>query len=67
MYVLDLDEVHLAEIMKSSKDNKMNIFPIVFDEKFWENEIMKSMENFVNEFYDFLDNVPMKIHLMSHK
>lgn len=67
MYVLDLDEVHLAEIMKSSQDNKMNIFPIVFDEKFWENQIMKSVETFVNEFYEFLDNVPMKIHLMTHK
>ena len=67
MYVLDLDEVHLAEIMKSSQDNKMNIFPIVFEENFWENQIMKSMETFVNEFYEFLENTPMKIHLMSHK
>ena len=67
MYVLDLDEVHLAEIMKSSQDHKMNIFPIVFEEDFWENQIMKSIETFVNEFYEFLENTPMKIHLMSHK
>ena len=53
VFVLDLNEVRF-EIMKSSKDNKMNIFPVVFDEKLWENEIMKSCETFVNEFYDLM-------------
>ena len=64
MYALDINNIHLAEILKSRKDNTMNIFDIEFDEKFWKKEILDNISNFVDFFYDFLGDKKQKIQLL---
>ena len=54
MYALNINSIHLSEILKSRKNNNMNIFEINFEEKFGQNEIIKNINNFVDNFYDFL-------------
>ena len=64
MYALDIKNIHLAEILKSRKDNTMNVFDIEFDEKFWKKEIFDNISNFVDFFYDFLGDKKQKIQLL---
>ena len=65
MYVLDIHKIHLAETLKSNKSNAMNIIEIDFDLKFWEKSIEKKIEEFVDDFYNFLENEDRKYRLLS--
>ena len=65
MYVLDIDRTHLAETLKSNKSNAMNIIEVKFNQEFWEKSIEKKIEEFVDDFYNFLDSDERKIQLLS--
>lgn len=65
MYLLDLNNTHLAETLKSSKNKKMNILNVDFETDFWENSIENKIEEFVDDFYNFLDNPLRKNELLS--
>ena len=67
MYTLDIPSIHLSEILKSRKNNNMNIFEIDFDEDFWENQILNNISLFVDDFYDFLKNKKRKIDLLKNE
>jgi hypothetical protein len=64
MYTLDINSIHLAEILKSRKTNDMNIFEINFDEDFWQKEIVDNISLFVDDFYEFLNDKKRKIALL---
>ena len=64
MYALDINSIHLSEILKSRKNNDMNIFEINFDEEFWQKEIVDNISLFVDDFYDFLSNKKRKVELL---
>lgn len=64
MYALDIKCIHLAEILKSRKNNNMNVNEIIFDEEFWQNEILDNISLFVDDFYDFIGNKQRKIDLL---
>ena len=64
MYALDIPKIHLAEILKSRRNNNMNIFDIQFDENFWQKEILDNISNFVDDFYDFVKDPKRKIELL---
>jgi len=64
MYSLDIPRIHLAEILKSQKNSDMNIFPIEFDEEFWQKDIVDNINIFVDRFYDFLKDPKQKIELL---
>ena len=64
MYSLDIPIIHLAEILKSQKNSDMNIFPIEFDEEFWQKDIVDNINIFVDRFYDFLKDPKQKIELL---
>ena len=64
MYALDINCIHLSEILKSRKNNDMNVNEINFDEEFWQNEILDNISLFVDDFYDFLSDKQRKIELL---
>lgn len=64
MYALDINSVHLSEILKSRKNNTMNIFEINFDDNFWQKEIVDNISLFVDDFYEFLSNKKRKVELL---
>jgi hypothetical protein len=64
MYALDINTIYLSEILKSRKNNNMNIFEIKFKEEFWQKEILDNINNFVDNFYDFLGDKKQKIALL---
>ncbi len=64
MYVLGIHRIHLAEILKSRVNNDMNIDEIIFDEEFWQTKIFDRISQFVDEFYEFLNNPKLKIDIL---
>jgi hypothetical protein len=64
MYSLDIPRIDLAETLKSNKNSDMNIFELEFDEDFWQTEIVDNINNFVDDFYEFLNSPKRKIELL---
>lgn len=64
MFLLESCETDLVEVLKNPNDNSINIINIKFDENFWEKEIMVNLENFINDFYEFLENDKRKLNLL---
>lgn len=63
MYILDIKNVHLAETLKSSKNQNMNIINISYNDDFMDN-IIEKIEQFIYDFYDFLDDDKQKEQLL---
>ena len=64
MFLLESSETDLVEVLKNPNDNSINIINVKFDENFWEKEIMVNLENFINDFYEFLENDKRKLNLL---
>lgn len=64
MYLLDSLNTELIEVLKKPNDNSINIIKIPFNEHFWENEIMVKLEDFINDFYEFLEDNDRKTQLL---
>lgn len=64
MYLLDSLNTELVEVLKKPDDDSINIIKIPFEENFWINEIITKLEDFINDFYDFLENTERKLKLL---
>ena len=64
MFLLDSLKTELIEVLKKPNDNSINIIEIPFEEDFWENQIMVKLDEFINDFYDFLENSERKLKLI---
>lgn len=65
MFALNKQKVNLAECYKKKDNIEMNVIDIPWDEDFWNDEIMHNLSNFVDDFYNFLENDDRKIKLIS--
>lgn len=65
MYVLDKKKVNLAECYKKQDEITMNVIDIHWDDEFWRKDIVENLSNFVDDFYEFLENDNYKIKLIS--
>jgi hypothetical protein len=63
MYILDINNVHLVETLKSSKNQNMNIMNISYNEEFMD-DIIEKIEQFIYNFYDFLEDDTQKEQLL---
>ena len=64
MYLLNSFNTELIEVLKKKEDNSINIIKVPFETDFWENEILAKLEEFINEFYDFLESPLKKMNLL---
>jgi len=64
MFLLESNNTDLVEVLKKPDDNSFNIINIKFDESFWEEQIMLKLEEFINDFYNFLEDSKRKINLL---
>ena len=64
MYLLGIDKTHLVETLKSQENRKINIIQVDFEEKYWEFILEKTME-FIEDFYNFINDKKRKIKLLS--
>ena len=65
MFALDLKCVNLAECYKKGDSIDMGVIEINWEESFWEAEILEKVSEFVDDFYDFLDDDNRKIEIIS--
>ena len=63
MFLFDIPYLDLAETLKSNQST-MNINSLRFENKFW-NVIEKKIEDFVDDFYDFLEDTNRQNNLLS--
>jgi len=61
MFLLEAENTKLVEVLKDKNDNSINIIDVEFNEKFWEEEIMLRFEEFVSDFYNFLEDPKRKL------
>ena len=61
MFLLEAENTKLVEVLKDKNDNSINIIDVEFNEKFWEEEIMLRFEEFVSDFYNFLEDPNRKL------
>ena len=66
MFLLESHKTELVEVLKQSDDNSINIIHIDFDETFWEEQIMFKLEEFINDFYNFLEDSNRKLELLKN-
>ena len=64
MYMLDTDKCELVEVLKNKEDQSINIIKIEFDDDFWEVDLLLRLEDFINDFYEFMENKKRKIALI---
>ena len=65
MFALNKQKVNLAECYKQKNGIEMNVIDISWDDDFWNKEIIPNLSNFVDDFYDFLEDDDRKIKLIS--
>lgn len=64
MYALETQKCQLVEVLKKKEDQSINIIDIEFDDKFWEDKICDRVQEFIQDFYDFMDNPKRKMDLL---
>ena len=64
MYILGLPRGHLVESFKRGGEIKLNIIEEDFDENYWNDFIMKKLNNFIKLFHLFLNNVDLKTYVL---
>jgi len=65
MFLLESQATDLVEVLKDTNDNSINIIRVDFDESFWEEEIMLRLEEFISDFYNFLEDSKRKLKLLT--
>jgi hypothetical protein len=65
MFLLESEATDLVEVLKQKDDNSINIINVKFNEHFWEEEIMMRLEEFISDFYIFLEDPKKKMALIS--
>lgn len=65
MFCLDLKHTSLAEIYKSEQGVKMGVIDIGWEDVFWDNEVVVPVSDFVEDFYDFMENESRRIEMIS--
>ena len=65
MFLLESNATDLVEVLKDKNDNSINIIRVDFDESFWEEEIMLRLEEFISDFYNFLEDSKRKLKLLT--
>jgi len=65
MFLLESHSTDLVEVLKDKNDNSINIIRVDFDESFWEEEIMLRLEEFISDFYNFLEDPKRKLKLLT--
>ena len=64
MYILGLPRGHLVESFKRGGEIQLNIIEENFDENYWNDFIMKKLNNFIKLFHLFLNNVDLKTYVL---
>jgi len=64
MFLLESNNTELVEVLKQHNNNDINIIKIAFDEEFWESQIMLKLEEFIADFYIFLEDPKRQINLL---
>ena len=64
MFLLESNNTELVEVLKQHNNNDINIIKIAFDEAFWESQIMLKLEEFIADFYIFLEDPIRQINLL---
>jgi len=65
MFLLESQATDLVEVLKDKNDNSLNIIRVDFDESFWEEEIMLRLEDFISDFYNFMEDPKRKLKLLT--
>jgi hypothetical protein len=65
MFALNKQKVDLAECYKKKDSIEMNVIDILWDDEFWNNQIISNLSTFVDDFYDFLEDDERKIQLIT--
>lgn len=65
MFLLESNATDLVEVLKDKNDNSINIIRVDFDESFWEEQIMLRLEEFISDFYIFLEDPKRKLKLLT--
>ena len=65
MFLLESQATDLVEVLKDKNDNSINIIRVDFDESFWEEEIMLRLEEFISDFYNFMEDPKRKLKLLT--
>ena len=65
MFLLESNATDLVEVLKDKNDNSINIIRVDFNESFWEKEIMLRLEEFIRDFYIFLEDPKRKLKLLT--
>ena len=65
MFLLESHSTDLVEVLKDKNDNSINIIRVDFDESFWEEEIMLRLEEFISDFYNFMEDSKRKLKLLT--
>ena len=65
MFLLESETTDLVEVLKQKDDNSINIINVKFNEHFWEDEIMMRLEEFISDFYIFLEDPKKKMALIA--
>jgi hypothetical protein len=65
MFLLESETTDLVEVLKQKDDNSINIINVKFNEHFWEAEIMMRLEEFISDFYIFLEDPKKKMELIA--
>ena len=65
MFLLESQATDLVEVLKDKNDNSLNIIRVEFDESFWEEEIMLRLEDFISDFYNFMEDPKRKLKLLT--
>lgn len=64
MYILGLNKGHLVESLKKNGEININIIEENFDQEYWDNIILKRLNNFIKLFHIFLDNIDLKTFVL---
>ena len=67
LYILDSNEAHLVEFLNKNNDPKINILEVIYNQTFWENEILAKIYKFIKFFHKFLENDALKVMLLTDK
>jgi len=65
MFLLESNATDLVEVLKDKNDDSINIIRVDFNESFWEKEIMLRFEEFISDFYIFLEDPKRKLKLLT--
>ena len=65
MFLLESNAADLVEVLKDKNDDSINIIRVDFNESFWEKEIMLRFEEFISDFYIFLEDPKRKLKLLT--